>query len=109
MMKKLVITYKDFIFRLDCSENNTHIEESYRVKKRKDMKEFLKTVKLELRGDEGYAIFKRSEASMIREWRVHNLFYSLGIAKERTRDVDLNTGQPWYASVLYFLLSPLYM
>ena len=46
MMKKLVIAYKDFIFRLDCSENNTHIEESYRVKKRKDMKEFLKTVKM---------------------------------------------------------------
>lgn len=102
-MKKLVITYKDFIFRLDCSKDNTHIEESYRIKKKKDMREFLKLTKTELK-DGDYAIFKRSESSMVREWRAHNHLYFLGIAKSHTRDVDLDTDQPWWMSVLYFLI-----
>lgn len=45
---------------------------------------------------------------MVNEWSVHNLLYSLGIQKDRTKDVDLNINQHWYIKVGYFLLSPIY-
>lgn len=38
-----------------------------------------------------YAINKRSTFNMIHEWRTHNLLYSFGLLKNRTKDTDLNT------------------
>lgn len=55
------------------------------------------------------AIHKRNIFSMIYEWRAHNLLYALGIAKDRTGSVDLNTGQPWYMKALYAIISPFYL
>lgn len=39
--------------------------------------------------DNDLAVFHRSERSMVTEWRAHNFLYWLHIARERTRDVDL--------------------
>ena len=55
------------------------------------------------------AIHRRSVSSMIKEWRVHNLLYSLNIQRDRTGSVDLNTGQPWYVRAAYSILSSFYL
>lgn len=101
-MKKLVVTYKGLFFSVICSDVNTHIEDSWRITGRSDMKEFLNIIR-EMTPEEE-AVNKRSVKSMVREWRAHNLLYRLGLFKSHTKDVDLNTGQPWYISVAYFLI-----
>lgn len=107
-MKKYIITYKDFILKVHISQNNTTILNSYKVKKSLNMKSIL--YKLSTRVDEDYDIArKRTIPSLIREWRVHNLCYSLGILRSRSKDVDFEAKQSWYMRVLYFLISPLYL
>lgn len=106
-MKKLIIDCKNFILKVDASEDNTTIFDSYKVKKSFDMKSIIYYIRDNTPKE--YAINVRSIPGMVREWRVHNLLYSLGLFKDRTRDVDLNTGQPRYAKVLYFILSPFYL
>lgn len=43
----------------------------------------------------------RSNFSLINEWCVHSLLYRLGIARERTKDCDLNWPQKWYIRTAY--------
>lgn len=106
-MKRLVFNYKDSIFVTEASKDNTTIFGSYRIKSPDDMEAILTQIGLECPVE--WAINKRTIFSMIQEWRVHNLLYSLGIFKSRTGDVDLNTDQPWYIKVLYFIISPFYL
>ena len=47
---------------------------------------------------------KRSERSLKREWAAHNLAYSLGIKRDKTKDVDLNFEQKWYVELMYFIV-----
>lgn len=106
-MKKLIIRHKDFILKVHATENNTTIFDSHQVKSPWDMESIIYYIKAETSAE--YAINKRNISSMIYEWRVHNLLYSLGILKSRVKDVDLNTNQPWYIKVLYFIISPFYL
>lgn len=48
-------------------------------------------------------VWHRSRWSLKAEWAVHNALYSLGIAREHTKDVDLNYPLPWYAILFYWL------
>lgn len=105
-MKKLIIRYKCYVLRVHTSENNTTILNSYRIKNLSDMKAIIEHIKK--RSSKDMAINKRSVSGMIYEWRTHNLLYSLGIEKDRTKSVDLNTNQPWYVKVAYFCMSPFY-
>lgn len=106
-MKKVIIRYNDLALKVTVTEDNTHIEDSYRVKNIFDMWNVLNMIQEEC--EEELSIHKRALSGMINEWRVHNLLYSLGIQRDRTKSVDLNIGQPWYVKVAYFLLSPLYL
>ena len=76
-MKKLIIRHKDFILKVHASENNTTIFDSHLVKSPCDMKSIIYSIKSETSSE--YAVNKRSISDMIREWRVHNLLYSLNI------------------------------
>ena len=106
-MKGIIFTYKGLVMKVDTTSDNTCIYDSYRIKRVSDMRGVL----LRTQGlvSEDMAIYKRSINSMIREWRVHNLLYSLGIQKDRTKDVDLNINQPWYVRLAYTIISPLYL
>jgi hypothetical protein len=110
MERKLTINYNNYIVKVVLSSSNTNIEASWRLKSISDMKAFLLLVRDEISTSEyKYAVQDRSLFSMINEWRVHNLCYSLGIYKSRTCSVDLNIGSPWYIKTLYTILSPLYL
>lgn len=87
--------------------NNTQILNSYKIKSIKDMKSVL----LYIRKQYPLSVFahnQRSMFSLINEWRAHNLLYKLGIAKERTKHVDLNLGNTSLMDLGYFLLSIFY-
>lgn len=50
----------------------------------------------------------RSTASLVREWRGHNMLYDLHIMRSRTADVDFEAEQPWYLSAVWAILSAFY-
>lgn len=104
-MKKLIIRYKDFILKVHISERDTCILNSYKVENYPDMKKILESIREEIPLS---SVSKRSINSMVQEWRVHNLFYFLGIKRSRTASVNLEFPQPWYFKCLYFLFSPFY-
>lgn len=105
-MKKIIIRYKGLILKVHLSRDNTTILDSYKVSSPKDMKSIIYHIREQVTDD--VAINIRSVSSMIYEWRVHNLLYTLGIMRARTSSVDLNINQPWYIKILYAILSPLY-
>lgn len=112
-MKKLVLRYKRFILKVIVTEDNTTIVDSFKIKSSKDMKAILSKIRDKVSTDIALynraAIYNRSISSMIHEWRVHNMLFSMGILKERTKDVDLNINQRWYIKALYAIISPLYL
>lgn len=105
-MEKFILRHKRFILRVTTTENNTNILNSYRVKNIEDMIDIL--YKIQDKSKPEMAVNKRSIWGMLNEWRTHNLLYSLGIEKDRTKSVGLDYKQPWYMSVAYALISPFY-
>ena len=105
-MEKIIVEHNGIVLRVECSQDNTKIIDSYKVNNKWDMKFILYKIRDEVTKDK--AIHNRYINSMVNEWGTHNLLYSLGIQKDRTRDVDLNINQPWYIKVGYFLLSHIY-
>ena len=49
-------------------------------------------------------VWARKRWSLKAEWVTHSALYALGIARERTADVDLNAHLKWYASAAYWLI-----
>ena len=93
---------------LTCAvnEGNIHIENSFYVTKRKDMKSILNQIRkdAEIVG----ITYKRSNREWIAEWRAHDLLYELDIEKDRTGSVDLDEGETPFRKTLYGVLSFLY-
>ena len=94
------MTYNNY--NITLSSNNAHIEDSYKCKHIKDMKDILKYIKSR------DPKCTRGIFSMINEWRSHNLLYSIGLYKEKTKSVDLEYNNKWYYNVAYFCMSLFY-
>ena len=52
-------------------------------------------------------LWGRSDRSMRCEWATHNLLYSLGIKRDKTKDCDLNFSLPWYMKFTYAVVGTL--
>lgn len=77
--------------------NNIHINDSFAVSKHS-----FKAVLATYDDDDARAVrAKRSDFSLLTEWAAHNALYNLGIARERTKDVDLQIPQKWYEKIGY--------
>ena len=72
---------------------NTHILDSYLVKSKEAMREYLLKVRQET--DPDMAVCQRDIESMVHEWRAHNFFYLIHVFRNRTKDVDLELKQSW--------------
>ena len=83
------------------TENNIHIQDSYQVKRKSEMKEILYAIQ---HNHPECNSFKRGYNSLIAEWRVHNRLYKLGYKKDRTGSVDLNYPLKWYVELAYKIL-----
>ena len=90
------------------STNNIHIQDSYLVWRRNDMKLILNSIQDFLKENNitmDTPFNHRSINSMVNEWVTHNNAYSLCFEESRTRSVDLNYPQKWYMPILYWLCS----
>lgn len=105
-MKNYIIEYRNNIIRLGIGIESSNIRNSYRFKSIKDMLNILILCRLK---DSDSSLHARGMLGMINEWRVHNLLYSLGIAKKRTVSLDIEAKQPWYLKLLYGIISPFYL
>ena len=85
------------------TDSNIHLIDSYLVPKRKMDRELISIRNLH----PTCPVFQRSFRSLKAEWCSHNAAYSLGIARERTKDCDLNIGQAWYVVAAYWLFGAL--
>ena len=100
------VQFKKIVYMVTVSDDCITIANSYRITSKTDMKLFVEH--LRVRFSESKVFSKRTTKSLINEWRVHNLLYSLGISKERTQSVDLNQSQSTMCKILYTILSPFY-
>lgn len=88
------------------SMTNTHIVDSYLVKSKKAMEEYLQRLRDESSPE--MSVNMRDIASQVREWRAHNFFYFLHVFRNRTKDVDLELKQPWYRELFCNVVSFFY-
>lgn len=107
----MLIDYKDR--KIIILLNVTSIENSFQIRNIKEMKTIINTAKAISKGRyrryKEYAIHVRTMFGMICEWRAHNLLWSLGIKRERTKTVDLELKVKWYYKIGYFILSCCYL
>ncbi len=88
--------------------DHIHIEESYKIKKEKEMRYVLsKIMTSENYKKYGYS---RSMKSYLAEWKFHNFCYNLGFAKSHTAEVDFNkefgnTLQEKLERIIYAIIS----
>lgn len=82
------------------TQYNVHIPDSFEVSKW-----CFEDVLCRIRGHyPDSEVWKRSMRSLCAEWACHNALYGLGIARSRTKDVDLDYHPKWYMSALYWFL-----
>lgn len=105
--KNILMWFNNHCHKVHFSDDNINISESYLIKNWSDMKQFLNN--LYHHCPNSPVIQQRSTASLIHEWRTHNLCWELGIMPDRVKDVDLNLGQSWWVKVLYVIFSPFYL
>lgn len=102
-MYSIELLHNGEFIRVILNKYNIHIEDSYQVVKRKDMKDFLSII-LDASLNRGI-FYSRKIRSWIREWKAHNLLYRLGIKKDRTGSVDLDECESKLRRFGYFILS----
>lgn len=82
------IIIEDQVIRYEAKNENFHLEDSYKIKddniKRKVV-HALVTLYPEYN--------RRSEESLVTEWKAHNILYEMHIKTDRTKDADLNMNE----------------
>lgn len=91
--------------KVNVSNNQYEICNSYLIKSKKEMKRIIENLK---KNYPTYDISKCSTFVLVSEWASHNLCYKLNILRSRTKDANLNTGKKWYINILYILCGMLY-
>lgn len=102
----MFLYYNDIELEISASKNNIHINNSFKIKGRKNIMCVIKQIKEIF---PNHLVSSISDSLLVNEWACHNMCYRLGIYKERTRDVDLDYGKPWYISMLYNIIGVFYL
>lgn len=105
-MKKLIIRHKDFILRVHALENNIIIFDSYLVKNPQDMKSIILSLKREAVSES--TVNKINTYSILHKWKTYNLIYSLGVLRNKVKNITISIDQTWTAKVSYFIISLFY-
>ena len=93
-------------YKVILSPTNTHILDSYMVKTKEAMREYLTQLRKDVAPE--MAVCQRDLESQVREWRSHNLFYFFHVVRSRTKDVDLELKQTWYRELFCRVVSFFY-
>lgn len=97
------IIFDGIMVKYCVGEHGISIIDSFQVKDDDMKKEILTDICLNVEGLELCRTFK----SMFREWKVHNIFYSRGWFKKRTKDTDLEYKQKRIVAWFYTIVSKL--
>lgn len=85
---------------------NIHIKDSYLVATNIGVYNYVTMLtqlpEFQAMRDAGYT---RTTTSMCNEWIAHNVLYKLGIARNRTRDVDLEQSESIFRRICYWVLA----
>ena len=103
-----VVVFKVNNLDISCSPSCIHIQDSYKVRNKKEMEEVLKIAEdtlIENCVSIDTPFNHRTKRGMVREWVSHNNAYILGYKQSQTGSVDLEYPQKWYMKILYFILS----
>lgn len=87
----------------ECTKNCTTIYDSYLITHKRDMNKAIKEIRSNTPSN--FAIHTMNKRCMVGEWMIHNYFYNRGKEVYRTKDVDLEIGQPFYYKICYWLIS----
>lgn len=91
----------DTFIAYNVHENGTvDILDSYLIKDDKEKMEFIKD--LQENGSVNFG--KRSDKSLLVEWKAHNILYKKGWFKKRTRDTGLNPKESYLRRAFYWLI-----
>ena len=103
------LTYGEYTLTVtyDVARLNIHVENSYVVKCKKDIRMLLEEIRLYEEAwtamvENGY---KRTVTSLVCEWAAHNRLYNAGEQPERTKDVDLDQGESRFRLFCYWVIS----
>lgn len=89
---------------ISVSSNNIHINDSYKIKSKKDMLSIINKIRKTYQSD----VLNRTDKSLLNEWGAHNLCYNLHLFRSHTADVDLDYPQKKYLSVCYDIIGFVY-
>ena len=91
---------------IDIEHLNIHVEDSYLIKSKQQIREALDIIMQDSKYAELYdAGFSRTKGSMVQEWAAHNVLYRWGIKKSGTKDVDLDQNETSLRKLGYAFLS----
>ena len=96
------VNYKTIYYNVSGDKSNVSIIDSYLIKEDADKNDFIKHL------HEIGLLTGRSEISLWREWKAHNILYQWGMFKERTQNTDLNENESWFRRLGYFFISLLF-
>lgn len=86
--------------KFEFYSQSVKVIDSYKASK-SDIKRLIPLIKNNIKCPD--IIKNRTDNSLYREWRAHNILYKLGLFKERTKDVDLDR-ERWYTQIIYFII-----
>lgn len=89
------------LLKIEFSRNNTKVFDSYLL----NASEIIEIVDyiIQKREEQGF-ILTRTKKSYIAEIKVHNILYKLGIARNKTKDVDLEDPINPILERIYYIL-----
>lgn len=89
-------------FICNITNNNIQIKDSYTVLNKEIMNSVLNTIKRKYPDCKVFEI--REWDNLLSEWKAHSRLYKWGLFKSHTKDVDLDTDEPWWRRILYSIL-----
>lgn len=111
----MIVVWKDDVWcevmfsSVDSKNLNICVKNSYKIKYSDDIENLLKMIRNNHDFTEfKIAGYKRTLASMRREWEAHNLLYKLGIFKANTGSTDLDNNESFIRKAGYAVLSFIY-
>ena len=97
------IPFEGNLIQVEYNNSNIHIFNSYKIKRKRDMKRILMLIRCASfnRG----IFYSQKEKSWIRKWKAHNILYKLGIKKVSTQHTNLYENESKLRKFGYFILS----
>ena len=89
---------------VQVTDNNVHIMDSYRIKDDREKILFISIIRLG--APEVWA--KRTDESLLAEWKAHNALYRNDKWESHTKDVDLESKQSLFHKIAWFFVNILY-